>query len=95
MDLLLNPYMDNNPITSTKPVTPRAGGCSVGIEMILDGMALWGEQGLSREQIEARIAAVPLMLDALRTVLYADPEDDEAMQECADKIVGALNRAGA
>ena len=62
--------------------------------MILDGMALWGVQGLKRADVIARISAVPEMIAALQAVLDANPDDDEAMMEVADKINYALSKAG-
>ena len=62
--------------------------------MIIDGMALWGEQGLSKSDVEKRIAAVPDLIAALLAVINIDPDDDEAMLNLADQINRALNKAG-
>jgi hypothetical protein len=62
--------------------------------MIIDGLALWGEQGLTRAQVEARIVAVPDLILALQAVLHANPDDDEEMFAIADMINRALNKAG-
>jgi hypothetical protein len=62
--------------------------------MLIDGLALWGEQGLTRAQVEARIVAVPDLILALQAILHADPDDDGEMLAIADMIVRALNKAG-
>ena len=62
--------------------------------MIIDGLALWGEQGLTRAQVEARIVAVPDLILALQAILHADPDDDGEMLAIADMINRALNKAG-
>ena len=62
--------------------------------MIIDGMALWGEQGLSKADVEKRIAAVPDLIAALSAVINIDPDDDESMLNLADQINRALNKAG-
>lgn len=61
--------------------------------MIIDGLALWGEQGLTRAQVEARILAVPDLIQALQAVLHADPNDDDEILAIADMINRALNKA--
>jgi hypothetical protein len=62
--------------------------------MLIDGLALWGEQGLTRAQVEARIVAVPDLILALQAILHADPDDDGEMLAIADMINRALNKAG-
>jgi hypothetical protein len=62
--------------------------------MITDGLALWGEQGLTTEQVEARIAAVPLMIEALQNILTANLADTEQESHASHLIVRALNAAG-
>jgi hypothetical protein len=68
--------------------------CAAGVNMIIDGLALWGEQGLSQQQVMARILAVPDLILALQAVFHADPDDDGEMLVIADMINRALNKAG-
>ena len=62
--------------------------------MLIDGLALWGEPGLTRAQVEARIVAVPDLILALQAILHADPDEDGEMLAIADMINRALNKAG-
>ena len=62
--------------------------------MIIDGMALWGVQGLSQKQVLDRINAVPDMIAALEAVLNASGTDDDELEAIADKINYALTKAG-
>ena len=62
--------------------------------MIIDGLALWGEQGLTRAQVEARIVAVPDLILELQAILHAASDDDAEMIAIAHMINRALNKAG-